>query len=182
MYRILGLVVIVGLGVTLAVGCSGSRSSSGSSWFGDTQWTVERPYASQDTSGRSYWYGGADRTQNQWGSGMKGLADGRTYDADILAACHDLNDSKLAANRVNAANRLGELNADVNIAIEALEHGCKDASMDVRFASASALQKIGSPNAMHHLAEAQQKGYVPSNPAAWRTSGSTTRPSMSMAP
>jgi hypothetical protein len=170
MYRTL-LVVGVVAALVLLAGCSGTRSTSGSSWFADTNWgSRDKPFCNQGCEDRSAYTGGSDYKGNQWGSGMAAMWDPSTYNADVLAACHDLGDGKLAVSREMGARRLGELKPTSNLAIEALEDGCKDTAMNVRKASAWALVQIGTPNAMHHLEEVACKGYVPmpaSNTAGW---------------
>jgi hypothetical protein len=161
MHRILAVAVLAAVAAGAIAGCSGSRSKSGSGWWGDTDWSRrDKPYA--ESNDRSKIWGGDDWRNNQWGSGAKALANSRTYDPNVHAAVHDLNDGKLEITRLNAARRLGEMGAaaDTNLAIEALEHAGKDSSMEVRRAAAVSLQQIGSDNAMHHLAELQEKGFV----------------------
>ena len=149
MFTVVAAVAVAAFLVT-ASGCQQGGNGDGKSSF----------WGGSDEGGRSMWLGGSP-SDNQWGSGFKGLFDARTYDPDVLAASHDLADGKLVETRILAARTLGDINADVNIAIEALEEGTKDSNQEVRMASADALQRIGSPNALHHLKEAQEKGRVP---------------------
>lgn len=162
MCKVITAVVIVGLGAALLAGCSGSRSESGSSWFADTNWgSRDKPFKDQNAAVMTEESESDKISNNQWGSGMGAIVDSSTYDADVLAAVHDLNDGKLAFTRMNAATRIGELRPTSNLAIEALEHGAKDSCMDVRMASALALERIGTDNALHHLTELRRNGYVP---------------------
>lgn len=188
MKRAIILVAIVSVVGILLAGCSGntqqpSSSGTSSSWFGDNSaWSgPERPYGNAE--GTSMWYSGMNEP-SQWGAGIKDLGDARTYDANVGAAVNDLTNGKLAFTREFAAVRLGDLGqqADVTVAIDALGKGTKDSSMQVRFASADALQRIGSPKAMFRLKLSQQHGYIPSGtitytPSVFPTAGSTTRPS-----
>lgn len=182
---IVSVAVLSVIGVLLA-GCTNttkqtSTSPTKSSWFGESNWGPERPYGNAE--GTSMWYSGMNEP-SQWGAGIKDLGDARTYDANVGAAVNDLTYGKLATTREFAAMRLGDLGsqADVTVAIDALGRGTKDPSMQVRFASADALQRIGSPKAMFRLKLSQQHGYIPSGtinyvPTAMPTSSATTRPS-----
>ncbi|MCL2700861.1 MAG: HEAT repeat domain-containing protein [Phycisphaerae bacterium] len=138
MYRMLSLGVMVALLGSL-MGCASS---------GEPQ-------------ARSRWSGGSTPPGYQWGEGLTSLWDSSTYNTQVLQACHDLYDGKMAITRVNAAKRLGELKPTSNFAVERLERGMKDRVMEVRIASALALQEIGTDGAMRHLKEAQEKGQVP---------------------
>jgi len=164
MYRILSIALVVGL--VVVAGCANTDNKGKSGYTG-----------SSSDSGRSSWMGGSDYNTNQWGSGFSAMTDSSTTNVQVLQACHDLRDAKMAVNRINAARRLAELRPTSNIAIEALEDGCKDEVNDVRMASAMALQSIGTDSAMHHLKEAQDKGLVPSGTINWSPTGVNTAPS-----
>jgi len=144
MYRLLSLTVVV----ALLGGLTGCAS-------GDEQ------------AARSRWTGGNTPPGEQWGEGFTSPWSTSSFDKQVLQACHDLYDGKMPITRVNAANRLGELRPTSNFAIERLEKGMKDEKVEVRIASALALQSIGTDRALRHLREAQEKGQVPCDlPAA----------------
>jgi len=109
----------------------------------------------------------------QWGEGTKSWFSAKTYDAQVLQAAHDLYDGKMPITRINAARRLGELRATSNLAIERLEKGMKDDFVEVRLASAAALEAIGTDRAMRHLREAQEKGLVPCDLPSSTTGGAS---------
>lgn len=100
-----------------------------------------------------------------WGTGMWGVHEemmGENTSAMKAAVVVLEDDDALVSNKVQAANELGDIGVSTDYVISALGEAMEDDQvMDVRLASARALEKIGSSNAIHELHEAEDLGYVP---------------------